>query len=541
MMGVTRRLREQWTLVLSFLLSLVTVVVVNPIRQTPMEDDWAYALTVRHYLETGHYQLNEWLAANAVFPTGWGVAFSKVFGYSFATLRVSTLVMALLAMVAVYALAREHSVSPAGAGLASLALLSSPLVLRFAFNFMTDVPYMALLTAAVALYSRGLRVRRGATMAAGSVFAAGAILTRQFGVALVLALALSWLMEPDRRAQLRLYVPGAVLPVAAGLWQVWAASAGSGYGERVNQAALGAYLGSPGEVVEGVLWRPAIIVQYLALFCLPLLVAVGLKGITRAHLAIVGLLLAGTAFAQHLDAIANRMPYLPWNFPVFREHGAPFQVGTALAMVLGGAVLVVVLRSRYSGSLPAHERLLDLVAGCLLVFALLFFKLGDEYLLVFVPLVVVVLVKHLDGRAMAVPVGLSVVALIGAALWTRGQLERETAYYAAGQTALALGAPADEVYTSWEWHAYHNFDLFIAVHGDDDASDFAPYWEWDAAQREQATIVTTDHRPESPLVVLGEFDYTDAMLRTRHVYLVSRTIVGPDSRRGRISAEAPPP
>ena len=34
-------------------------VAINPLRECPQIDDWAYAATVWHWLNTGQYQLNE--------------------------------------------------------------------------------------------------------------------------------------------------------------------------------------------------------------------------------------------------------------------------------------------------------------------------------------------------------------------------------------------------------------------------------------------------------------------------------------------------
>jgi hypothetical protein len=39
--------------------------VINPLREYAFADDWAYALTVRHLVETGQYQLSPWAAPYA--------------------------------------------------------------------------------------------------------------------------------------------------------------------------------------------------------------------------------------------------------------------------------------------------------------------------------------------------------------------------------------------------------------------------------------------------------------------------------------------
>ena len=79
-------------------LFLAATAVVNPFREAPVEDDWAYAETVKHFLETGQYRLNDWLSANIAFQTAWGALFCLPAGFSFSALRVSTVVLAVIGL-----------------------------------------------------------------------------------------------------------------------------------------------------------------------------------------------------------------------------------------------------------------------------------------------------------------------------------------------------------------------------------------------------------------------------------------------------------
>ena len=70
--------------------------IVNPFREMPYDDDWAFSETVKHFLDTGQYCLNEWLAPNMPFQTMWGALFCLPFGYSFSALRISTIVLSVI-------------------------------------------------------------------------------------------------------------------------------------------------------------------------------------------------------------------------------------------------------------------------------------------------------------------------------------------------------------------------------------------------------------------------------------------------------------
>ena len=98
-------------------LFLAAAAAVNPLREAPYDDDWAFGETVKHLLETGHYRLNDWLAPNMPFQAVWGALFCLPGGYSFATLRLSTIVLAVIGLVAFRGLAVEHGISRGAANL----------------------------------------------------------------------------------------------------------------------------------------------------------------------------------------------------------------------------------------------------------------------------------------------------------------------------------------------------------------------------------------------------------------------------------------
>lgn len=256
---------------LALLALVLTCLLVNPWRETPLEDDWAYALTVRHVLETGTYQANDWMSANMPFQAYWGALFTWPFGLSHAALRVSTLVLVFFGLIAFYSLAREHGLPTNRAGLLTLALWCSPLVVRFSFNFMTDVPYLMWLMIALALYTRALRRRSYPWMLAGALAACAAVLTRQFGVALVCGLAVLWLLDRARWRKVPLYLSGIALPLAAGAWQfAQGLSAPTWAMAKTGRSQL-LYMQS-WPLLADMPWRVTLVLQYLALFCLPLVV-----------------------------------------------------------------------------------------------------------------------------------------------------------------------------------------------------------------------------------------------------------------------------
>src|SRR5438552_6048444 len=84
------------------LLWIALLVLIRPWGNFPANDDWSYALAVRN-LVTGHrWRLTDFTGVPLATQVVWGTLFSAPFGYSLMALRLSTLVLAWLAILGVY-------------------------------------------------------------------------------------------------------------------------------------------------------------------------------------------------------------------------------------------------------------------------------------------------------------------------------------------------------------------------------------------------------------------------------------------------------
>ena len=127
-------------------LMLITVALVPPRGDFPLNDDWIYAKTVEGILETGTYEANPYGDPTLIAQAYWGALFCDLFGYSYPVLRVSTLVLCLLGAWAAAHCARACGL-PYGAALLSGGIfIANPFVLNLSYTFMTDVPFLALST-----------------------------------------------------------------------------------------------------------------------------------------------------------------------------------------------------------------------------------------------------------------------------------------------------------------------------------------------------------------------------------------------------------
>ena len=72
---------------------LLTVLLVPPAGDFPLNDDWIYAQAVQGILEDGHFSGHPYSTALLGVQAYWGALFCAVFGFCFVVLRCSTLLL----------------------------------------------------------------------------------------------------------------------------------------------------------------------------------------------------------------------------------------------------------------------------------------------------------------------------------------------------------------------------------------------------------------------------------------------------------------
>ena len=139
---------------------LVCALISRPFTTIGICDDGPYILMAQTLANTGHVVYNGWAAAMIVLQIYLGAAFIKLFGFSFTTVRMSTL---FVAMVTAFVLQRtmvRANLSERNATIGTLALVLSPLYLMLSVTFMSDIT--GLLAIVICLYGC-LRALQSAT------------------------------------------------------------------------------------------------------------------------------------------------------------------------------------------------------------------------------------------------------------------------------------------------------------------------------------------------------------------------------------------
>ena len=478
---------------------LAVAVFVDPLRDALTQDDsWFYAWTAQRMIADGVFRLHSYATASMPVQVFWATALSKIFGGSLITLRLSTLLLSCAGLLAFYGLLRDLALSSRRALGLALVYLCNPYGLVFSYSFMTDVQFTSWLLIALFLYGRGLRGANVGAVLSGSLAAAAAIGTRQFGVMLIGGLALCWAGDRQRRTNARLYVTGVALPVAAAIWQgvlyldhpTWMQSVMQAWQAEVWRQGLPRLLGET-------VWRPVVLLQYAMLLVLPLWPLVLCSGRQswrrvdepeRARLirlaAIALLVVVALAYCRWtaesaLGEIVRRVsfPSIPWFLQFYvRQHDVPF--GAAWALLTAAAVVwlvwlvvrLIAVREQRAAIAPADR--LPLFTGlCLLAGHTTFPTLIDTYAIPFVPLVLLVIGRELRTLVWPRPwlaasalVWLCVLAYT--AVWLRGKLEYYDALFAAADRIVAAGVPPNRISAGYHWDGYHGaFDDWLASSG----------------------------------------------------------------------------
>jgi len=118
---------------------LVCELISRPYAAMGICDDGPYILVAQKLAATGHIVFNGWSAAMLLWQLYLGAALIKLFGFSFTTVRMSTL---LVAMVLAFFLQRtlvRAGINERNATIGTLALVLSPLYLMLSATFMSDI------------------------------------------------------------------------------------------------------------------------------------------------------------------------------------------------------------------------------------------------------------------------------------------------------------------------------------------------------------------------------------------------------------------
>ena len=188
--NIDKRIQQQKGVFYILTLWILSLLFVNISGEFTLIDDWAYSKSVRDLSEFGVFKIYDRIAITFVSNLLWGSLFTKVFGFSFFVLRLSTVIAG---GVLIYTFYRWLGLLTGNRKLqlfCTLLLAFNPLFYVLSTTFMTDIFF--LMNACISLYffTSYLKHERLKLLFWAFFFTIIAVLSRQVGIVIPLAFLL---------------------------------------------------------------------------------------------------------------------------------------------------------------------------------------------------------------------------------------------------------------------------------------------------------------------------------------------------------------
>ena len=250
----------------------LAVIIVQPIGEFPLNDDWSWSLTAKRLAEGGGYHPTGWTEMTLLTHALWGALFCIPQGFSFTALRFSTLVLSLAGALAMYGLIRQLQRPRLLAVVGALSLVFNPIYFALSNTFMADVPFTTLAILSALFFVRHLQKGADADLLIGTAFALAATLSRQMGLCLPFAFGVTLVLKHglQRRWLIRAVLPSIVCLVILAAFQHWLKVAGKLPANNMRTERLWAVLANPIRIPLNVAYYGWSMLMYLGWFLLPL-------------------------------------------------------------------------------------------------------------------------------------------------------------------------------------------------------------------------------------------------------------------------------
>jgi len=451
-------------------------------KNYPLDDDWSYIKAAETFHYTGKMQFTPWTAMSLVFQIWWGVCFTKLFGFSIEILRLSTLVISLIGLIFIYLLLRELNHEWHTSFLVILLILFNPFSFPLNFTFFTDHFFTSLLFASTFFFHKAFKDKKDTLLLFASLLASAAVLVRQNGILIPLAVLIYLLVSERsvsslvRKCLLTLLLPLITLI----LFTYWL---------NVVHGPPAAYIKQMDLLINGVkkthlmliklVWRPFIILEFVGFCLLPLNFAFlpRLWELSyRKHYSLLLLFcLSGTLFYllfEHIglypsvDLWINGFLFAYISEYGFRGHFNVLFFFYRIADFLSVASIVYALHLLIKGRKSVVERFFYTSPSCVVIMIgivqLFFFLITpykfNRYYLTLIPFFILIFLeatRHLKINKIIFSFLLILYSILSIAI-TQDFMSWNQAKWQAAQRLLDKDIPSKQISAGFAWDAWHN-------------------------------------------------------------------------------------
>jgi len=173
--------RTKWAspyAILCGLLVVACILACRPFAELGYIDDWSMVRTARIFAQTGHFVYNGWETVTEGWYVVWAALFIRIFGYSYAAVRLSLLPVTFAAVYLFQLSLVQFRFTQKQAVFGAVTLGLSPIFLPVATSFMTDIPGLAVILLCLFLCQKAMAA---STPRATILWLAAAALTNLVG------------------------------------------------------------------------------------------------------------------------------------------------------------------------------------------------------------------------------------------------------------------------------------------------------------------------------------------------------------------------
>ncbi len=248
----------------------ICCLIINPVADFPLNDDWSYALSVKSLAVDGNLEYCGWMSMTLFFQVLWGSLFVKIFGFSFTVLRFSTIVLAFFGSWFTWRLFTELRIHSGMAFLYAAVISLNPIFLNLSMTFMTDVPFYTFAIASTFYLLRYMNTHKRGFLIAGIVLMCCAILIRQLGLAVPAGFFLFGIYRRKYFYTIPLLI--GLLCFAVYQFSVPYFIEDLGRSNEINNLLLERVLQNPFQTLMDIIKRSIIFFIYFGLFFAPILI-----------------------------------------------------------------------------------------------------------------------------------------------------------------------------------------------------------------------------------------------------------------------------
>ena len=244
---------------------------------------------------------------------------------------------------------------------------------------------------------------------------------------------------------------------------------------------------------------------------------------------------AGVVYGYAVKTVL--MPSLLWNLDILKASFVLMVILTLVtsvfAVLIGWTLSMSGFSRHFWTSIQPTDVFVAVTAVTMLGFHLVYVDFGDEYLISFLPFVILVFRRYvvhwgISKKWLVVIISLAILTL--SCLWTRSTLEMEEELWEGADRLRAQGILPKEIYGSWTWSCYHSaFQEWKEEIKGEPMTDPGVFFTAWLPQREREARYRIVHSANAPpritWKVIDKLAYRGMWLQRRYLFVVEQQML----------------